>query len=146
MAPPLRGIRHRMDETQILSLWKTGRGLMPPMPVPEELKRPLLDFLLALDRPNPPADPKRPPRYAFGHYHPLIDQEGYPGIMITDTDKTRVAQAIRDAEAKTSGEIVLKTEEIDIDTWLSALTQLVAAQAERSERTRQALQQIVLDR
>ena len=48
--------------------------------------------------------------------------------------------------AKTSGGIVLKTEEVDIDTWLSALTQLVAAQAERSERTRQALQQLVLDR
>ena len=41
---------------------------------------------------------------------------------------------------------MLKTEAIDIDTWLSALTPAVAAQAERSERTRQALQQLVLDR
>jgi len=53
---------------------------------------------------------------------------------------------VRVIRAKTSGGIVLKTEEIDIDTWLSDLTQLVAAQAERSERTRQALQQLVLGR
>ncbi len=53
---------------------------------------------------------------------------------------------VRVIRAKTSGGIVLKSEEIDIDTWLSSLTLLVAAQAERSDRTRQALQQIVLDR
>ena len=53
---------------------------------------------------------------------------------------------VRVLRAKMSGGIVLKTEEIDIDTWLSALTELVAAQAERSERTRQALQRLVLDR
>jgi hypothetical protein len=51
---------------------------------------------------------------------------------------------VRVVRAKSSGGIVLKTEEIDIDTWLTALTQAVASQAERSERTRQALQQIVL--
>ncbi len=80
VAPPLRGLRHRMDAEQILALWRTGRGLMPAMPVPDEQKRPLLDFLLALDRPRPPVDPAAPPRYAFGNYHPLIDQDLYPGI------------------------------------------------------------------
>ena len=58
----------------------------------------------------------------------------------------RVGDDVTAVRAKSSGGIVLKTETIDIDTWLSALTTAVAAQAERSERTRQALQQLVLDR
>jgi hypothetical protein len=53
---------------------------------------------------------------------------------------------VRTVRAKSSGGIVLKTEEIDIDTWLVALTAAVAEQAQRSERTRQALQQLVLER
>jgi hypothetical protein len=53
---------------------------------------------------------------------------------------------VRAVRAKSSGGIVLKTESVDIDSWLSGLTATVAAQAERSERTRRALQQIVLDR
>ncbi|HEX3801398.1 MAG TPA: hypothetical protein VHV75_01015 [Solirubrobacteraceae bacterium] len=53
---------------------------------------------------------------------------------------------VRTVRAKASGGIVLKTESVDIDTWLASLTAAVAAQAERSERTRQALQQLVLDR
>jgi hypothetical protein len=58
----------------------------------------------------------------------------------------RVGDDVTAVRAKSSGGIVLKTETIDIDTWLSALTAAVAAQAERSERTRLALQQLVLDR
>jgi hypothetical protein len=58
----------------------------------------------------------------------------------------RVGNDVTAVRAKSSGGIVLKTETIDIDTWLSALTAAVAAQAERSERTRLALQQLVLDR
>jgi hypothetical protein len=58
----------------------------------------------------------------------------------------RTDDHVRTVRAKSSGGIVLKTEEIDIDTWLSALAAAVAEQAERSERTRQALQQLVLDR
>jgi hypothetical protein len=58
----------------------------------------------------------------------------------------RVGDDVTAVRAKSSGGIVLKTETIDIDAWLSALTAAVAAQAERSERTRLALQQLVLDR
>ncbi len=47
--------------------------------------------------------------------------------------------------SKSSGGIVLRTEQLDIETWLSALTATVAEQAQRSERTRLALQQLVLD-
>ncbi|MGH2835318.1 MAG: hypothetical protein ACRDLT_09475 [Solirubrobacteraceae bacterium] len=53
---------------------------------------------------------------------------------------------IQTARARVSGGIVIKTEALDIDTWLSALTGAVAEQAQRSERTRSALQQLVLDR
>ena len=53
---------------------------------------------------------------------------------------------LRTVRARTSGGIVIKTEALDVDTWLSALAVAVARQAERSERTRQALQQIVLGR
>jgi hypothetical protein len=47
--------------------------------------------------------------------------------------------------SRTSGGIVLKREPIDVDDWLTALTSVAAAQAQRSEITRQALQKLVLD-
>jgi hypothetical protein len=53
---------------------------------------------------------------------------------------------IRTARARVSGGIVISTEAIDIDAWLAALSVAVADQARRSERTRLALQQLVLDR
>ena len=54
--------------------------------------------------------------------------------------------AVRTVRARASGGIVLKTEELDINTWLSLLTQTVATQAARSEQTRLALEQLVLER
>ena len=53
---------------------------------------------------------------------------------------------VQAARARVSGGIVIKTESLDIDTWLAALSAAVAEQAQRSERTRLALQQLVLDR
>lgn len=53
-----------------------------------------------------------------------------------------IVQATR---CRVSGGIVIKTEALDIDAWLSALSMAVAEQAHRSERTRLALQQLVLD-
>jgi hypothetical protein len=53
---------------------------------------------------------------------------------------------VQASRCRISGGIVIKTEALDIDTWLSALAVAVAGQAQRSERTRLALQQIVLDR
>ena len=52
---------------------------------------------------------------------------------------------VRPSRCRVSGGIVIKTEALDIDSWLSALSVAVADQAQRSERTRLALQQIVLD-
>lgn len=47
--------------------------------------------------------------------------------------------------SRVSGGIAIKTETLDIDAWLEVLSAAVAEQAQRSERTRLALQQIVLD-
>jgi len=54
--------------------------LMPPMMLPDEAEKELLDFLMVRDRPQPAPDPNAPPRYAFGNYQLLLDHEKYPGI------------------------------------------------------------------
>jgi quinoprotein glucose dehydrogenase len=80
MVPPLRGLRHRMTDEQVLALWKTGRGSMPPAPpMTSEERKALLDFLMVRDRPAPPPDPTKPPKYSFSGYHRLLDDEDYPG-------------------------------------------------------------------
>jgi hypothetical protein len=57
----------------------------------------------------------------------------------------REGQTIQTIKARTSGGIVLKSEVVDIDSWLAALTTAVAAEASHNERTRQALQRLLLD-
>jgi hypothetical protein len=52
---------------------------------------------------------------------------------------------VQAARCRVSGGIVIKTEALDIDSWLAAITAAVAEQAQRSERTRLALQKLVLD-
>ncbi len=79
MVPPLRGLRHRMDEAALVELIAKGRGAMPPMPmVTKEQSKALADFLLVRDRPAPP--PTGRPKYAFGGYKKVLDHEEYPGI------------------------------------------------------------------
>jgi len=58
----------------------------------------------------------------------------------------RDGATVQASRCRVSGGIVIKTEALDIDSWLSALAAAVAEQAQRSERTRLALQQLVLDR
>lgn len=79
MAPPLRGLRHRMDDAQLAALLETGRGAMPPMAMltPGQ-KRDVADFLLVRDRPVAAVTGK--PKYAFGGYRKILDQDDYPGI------------------------------------------------------------------
>ena len=57
----------------------------------------------------------------------------------------RNGSQISTTRCRISGGIVIKNETLDVDTWLSALSAAVAAQAQRSERTRLALQQLVLE-
>jgi len=79
-APPLRGLRHRLKDADVVSLLKTGRNLMPvapPMTATEE--KALLDFLFLRDRKQTVAAASLP---AFTHngYPKLLDHEGYPGV------------------------------------------------------------------
>ncbi len=79
-APPLRGIRHRLNDDDIRKMLKEGRGSMPPMPqITEEQMKPLIEFLLCRDRPIPPVDPRAPVKWTFGGWNRLVDAEGYPG-------------------------------------------------------------------
>jgi len=48
--------------------------------------------------------------------------------------------------ARVSGGIVIKTEEIEIDGWIEALTGALTAEAGRNERTRLALEQLLMAR
>ena len=52
--------------------------------------------------------------------------------------------AIETRRARTSGGIVLKTEALDTDTWLAALGEALAIEAQRNERTRQALERLLI--
>jgi hypothetical protein len=45
--------------------------------------------------------------------------------------------------SRLSGGIVLKTEQVDTDTWLHALGGALAAQAQLSQSTRQALERLL---
>jgi hypothetical protein len=70
-------------------------------------------------------------------------------IVVQDGDDRlelhRNGSQITTTRCRVSGGIVIKNETLDIDAWLSTLQAAVAAQAQRSERTRQALQQLVLN-
>jgi hypothetical protein len=52
--------------------------------------------------------------------------------------------SVESRRAKLSGGIVLKSEQLDIDAWLAALGEALAAEASRSETTRQALQRLLI--
>lgn len=80
MVPPLRGLRHRMSDEDVLALLQTGRGLMPPAPpMDDQSRQQLLDFIMARDRPSHPHHDDDRPLYGFKGYNRLLDQDGYPG-------------------------------------------------------------------
>lgn len=80
-APPLRGLRHRLKDAEVIALLKTGRNLMPPTPPLSEVdQQALLDFLFLRDvaavaNNVPPARPT----YTHNGYPKLLDAEQYPG-------------------------------------------------------------------
>jgi hypothetical protein len=53
-------------------------------------------------------------------------------------------ESVQAQRARVSGGIVLKREELDLDGWLAVLGQALAAEAGRSERTRQALERLLI--
>ena len=69
-------------------------------------------------------------------------------LACSETERLELQRAGRDVKtlkARMSGGIVLKTEALDIDSWLAALTQAIAAAADRNERTRQALERLLME-
>ncbi len=80
VAPPLQGIRHRLNDAQVTELLLNGRNAMPAAPpMSDEERKALLDFLFLRDRPQAKMDSNAPPRYTHNGYPKLLDHEGYPG-------------------------------------------------------------------
>ena len=82
VAPPLRGLRFRMTDAEIVNQIRTGKNGMPGYPsavISETNLHALLDYLLLRDNPNKlsPAKSERP-RYNFTGYPRFVDDEGYP--------------------------------------------------------------------
>ena len=82
VAPPLVGLKARMKDADVLSLLRTGRGLMPPNQALNDAERgELLDYLFRRNQPGVSAAAAGSrPKYTFGGYQFLVDHEGYPGI------------------------------------------------------------------
>lgn len=80
MYPPLRGLRHRMPETEVIRQIREGKNAMPAHPdMPAADLEALVDFLLLRDRPLPPPGPRpERPRYNANGYPKFYDHEGYP--------------------------------------------------------------------
>ena len=53
--------------------------------------------------------------------------------------------AVQTRCSRLSGGIVLKTEELGADEWIAALGEALAAEAGRNERTRQALERLLIN-
>ena len=55
----------------------------------------------------------------------------------------RAGAGIETSCSRVSGGIVIKNESVDIETWLRALGQALATEAQRSQTTRQALERLI---
>jgi hypothetical protein len=53
-------------------------------------------------------------------------------------------EVVETKRSRLSGGIVLKSEEIDTESWLRAVGEALAAEAERSQQTRQALERLLI--
>ncbi len=70
------------------------------------------------------------------------------GRITVDADGRRLelrrsGDGIETTSSRLSGGIVLKTEAVDTDTWLTELGEALAEQAKRSQTTRQALERLL---
>jgi len=80
VAPPLRGLRFRLSDTDIARQVRTGTNGMTAFPGMSEADlKAVTDYLLLRDRAAPPANTKSErPRYSFTGYPRFLDNEGYP--------------------------------------------------------------------
>ncbi len=80
VTPPLRGLRHRLSDEEVIHQIRTGKNAMPAnQQLSEADLKTLLDYLMVRDRPAPAADAKTErPQYSFAGYPRFYDPEGYP--------------------------------------------------------------------
>jgi quinoprotein glucose dehydrogenase len=80
VTPPLRGVRHRLTDQDIIRQIRTGKNAMPANPQLSDADvKALVDYLMVRDRPAPPVDAKSErPKYSFAGYPRFYDPEGYP--------------------------------------------------------------------
>jgi len=79
VAPPLRGLRHRLSFEAVTNQIRLGTNGMPSNPQLSEAEvKAIADYILLRDRPEPP-EPTRMdrPQYSTGGYPKFFDQEGY---------------------------------------------------------------------
>jgi quinoprotein glucose dehydrogenase len=80
VTPPLRGLRHRLGDQDVIHQIRTGKNAMPAFPQLSDADvKVLVDYLLVRDRPAPlvTASSERP-KYSFAGYPRFYDPEGYP--------------------------------------------------------------------
>ncbi|MHB9007448.1 MAG: outer membrane protein assembly factor BamB family protein, partial [Limisphaerales bacterium] len=80
MYPPLRGVRHRLKDADVIQQIREGKNAMPSHPdMSEEDLRSVVDFVMLRDRPLPPPGPRTErPVYGVNGYPKFYDHEGYP--------------------------------------------------------------------
>jgi quinoprotein glucose dehydrogenase len=81
VAPPLRGLRFRLQDEDIVRQIRTGKNGMPAFAALSETDVKLVtDYLLLREGTNQPPPPEKSerPRYGFNGYPRFLDNEGYP--------------------------------------------------------------------
>lgn len=80
VTPPLRGLRHRLTDQEVIRQIRTGKNAMPAFPVLSDADvQSVVDYLMARDRPAPALTAKSErPQYSFAGYPRFYDPEGYP--------------------------------------------------------------------
>jgi quinoprotein glucose dehydrogenase len=80
VAPPLRGLRFRLSDADIMRQVRTGTNGMTAFPdMSEPDLRAVTDYLLLRESNSPAPEMKSErPRYSFTGYPRFLDQEGYP--------------------------------------------------------------------
>jgi quinoprotein glucose dehydrogenase len=80
VAPPLRGLRFRLTDSEIMRQVRTGTNGMTSFPTMSEVDlKAVTDYLLLRESGAPPPSVKADrPRYSFTGYPRFLDNEGYP--------------------------------------------------------------------
>ena len=80
VTPPLRGLRHRLNDEQVIHQIRTGKNAMPAnTQLSDADVKLLVDYLMARDRPAPVLTARTErPEYSFAGYPRFYDQDGYP--------------------------------------------------------------------